>query len=132
MEREIMFLNLADVLEIHQDQIGRYGGYGGLRDYDLLCSAVAMPEVSYAGNYLHKDIYEMAAAYVFHLCQNHPFIDGNKRTALAAGLVFLELNGITVWDTAGKLYDIVMAVATGKLDKAGLADVLRQLAVSQM
>jgi death-on-curing protein len=78
------FLTLAEITEIHSDQIRRYGGKGGTRDINLLSSATAMPYASFSGDFLHKDIYEMAAAYAFHICRNHPFIDGNKMTALAA------------------------------------------------
>jgi len=123
----LIFLTLAEVIEIHKDQIERYCGHPGLRDYDLLCSAAAMSEASFCGNYLHIDIFEMAAAYVFHICKNHPFIDGNKRTGLACGLVFLEINGITIIDDAGKLYQSVISNASGELDKAGMSEILRGL-----
>lgn len=123
----LIFLTLAEVIEIHKDQVERYGGHPGLRDYDLLCSAVAMPEASLEGIYLHTDIFEMAAAYVFRICQNHPFIDGNKRSGLACGLVFLEINDITIIDYVDKLYDTVMSVASGKLEKVEIAKILREL-----
>ena len=71
-----LFLTLAEVIEIHTDQIQRYGGQAGLRDLALLESAIAQPEASFAEEWLHADRYEMAAAYAYHLCQNHPFIDG--------------------------------------------------------
>ncbi len=80
---EPCFLTLAEVIEIHVDQIKRYGGRQGIRDFGLLESALAQPEASFGGEWLHRDVYEMAAAYAYHICQNHPFIDGNKRTALA-------------------------------------------------
>jgi death-on-curing protein len=126
-KEELVFLTLAEVIEIHNDQIERYGGHPGIRDYGLLCSAVAMPEASFGGNYLHIDAFEMAAAYVFHICKNHPFFDGNKRTGLACCLVFLEMNGITILDDAGRLYQSVMAIAFGELDKAGMSKILRKL-----
>nr|MDD5699375.1 type II toxin-antitoxin system death-on-curing family toxin [Victivallaceae bacterium] len=87
------FLSLAEVLEIHQDQLVRYGGEAGIRDLGLLKSAISMPSATYGGEFLHSDIYEMAAAYLFHIVQNHPFLDGNKRTGAVAMLVFLILNG---------------------------------------
>lgn len=124
------FLSLADVVRIHVDQVERYGGWAGIRDPGLLQSALAMPRASFGGEWLHRDLYEMAAAYAFHLCQNHPFVDGNKRTALACALVFLELNGISIEDPEdpeARLYDAMMAVASGSLDKLGLAGVLRAL-----
>ncbi|MFZ5642582.1 MAG: type II toxin-antitoxin system death-on-curing family toxin [Bacillota bacterium] len=123
----ITFLTLAEVIEIHKDQVDRYGGHVGLRDYDLLCSAVAMPQSTFGGVYLHNDLFEMAAAYLYHICKNHPFIDGNKRTGLACSLVFLELNGITILDNTGILYDTVISVLSGKLEKSGIANILREL-----
>jgi death-on-curing protein len=124
---DIVFLTLAEVIEIHADQIGRYGGLSGIRDMNLLSSAVAMPAASFGGEYLHADPYEMAAAYAFHIAQNHPFLDGNKRTALAASLVFLEMNSISISDPAGKLYDAMIALASGKLGKNEFVDILRSL-----
>ena len=118
---EPAFLRLADVVRIHVDQMERYGGSAGIRDLGLLKSALAMPGASFGGEWLHRDRYEMAAAYGFHLCQNHPFVDGNKRTALACALVFLDLNGIFIVDHEGSLYQAMMDIASGSLDKLGLA-----------
>jgi death-on-curing protein len=84
----IKFLTLSEVLVILEDQIRNYGGIYGVRDLNLLSSAIYMPQSSFDGEYLHKTIPAMAAAYAFHICQNHPFIDGNKRVALASSLVF--------------------------------------------
>ncbi len=95
---EPRFLTMSEVLLILQDQIRRYGGSYGVRDPALLSSALAMPSSTFEGKYLHKDLFEQAAAYAFHICQNHPFIDGNTRTALAATRVFLYLNGIALDD----------------------------------
>ena len=125
---EPLFLTLAEVIEIHKDQISRYGGSAGIRDMNLLTSAVAMPDASFGEHFLHRDIFEMAAAYAFHLSQNHPFIDGNKRTALASALIFLELNGISITDTGGELYDAMIHLATGKLDKAAFGSILKRMA----
>jgi len=125
----IRFLTLSDILLIHSNQIRNYGGEMGVRDLTLLSSALAMPESSFEGNYLHSDLIEMASAYGFHICQNHPFIDGNKRTALASSLVFLDLNGTELDDPLGKLYDAMMLVAKSRKGKSYLADVLRGLAV---
>ena len=124
---EPQFLTLAEVVEVHTDQLRRYGGRAGLRDMGLLQSALAQPEASFAGAWLHKDVYEMAAACAYHLCQNHPFVDGNKRTALACALVFLELNDVSLADSAGDLKDAILKVASGKMSKAELAAVFRQL-----
>jgi len=125
--RAVLFLTLAEVIEIHKDQIDKYGGHPGVRDHNLLSSAVAAPKASWSGTYLNSDLFEMAAAYIFHICQDHPFIDGNKRTALASGLVFLEINGISIEDEKGELYSVVMNIAMGQLGKTEIAKILREL-----
>jgi len=127
MKREPAFLTLAEVVEIHADQIRQYGGGEGIRDITLLSAAVAMPYVSFSERFLHADIFEMAAAYAFHLSQNHPFIDGNKRTALVSALVFLEMNGLSISDPESLLYDAMLALAAGKLGKSDFAGILRKL-----
>ncbi len=121
------FLTMSEVLLILQDQIRRYGGTYGVRDPELLSSALAMPEATFEGKYLHRDLYEQAAAYAFHLCQNHPFVDGNKRTALASALVFLSLNGVELDDPKGELYDLMMGVAGAGVGKAEVAATFRRL-----
>ena len=126
MMKDVLFLTLAEVIEIHSNQMRLYGGLPGIRDINLLSSAIAMPHASFHGEYLHNDIYEMAAAYAFHIGKNHPFVDGNKRTALVSALVFLELNGISISD-AGKLYDAMLDLSTGKLNKSEFAGILRKL-----
>ena len=126
--KKITFLTLAEVIGIHSNQIKLYGGKEGIRDISLLSSAIAMPYATFSGEYLHRDIYEMAAAYAFHICQNHAFIDGNKRTALASSLVFLELNGISIADPEEKLYEAMIKIASGKLSKESFAEILRSLA----
>lgn len=123
---EITFLSLAEVIEIHQDQIVRYGGQPGTRDLGLLESALAMPAATFGGGFLHTDIFEMAAAYLFHLVQNHPFIDGNKRVGAVAAIVFLTLNGCDFDAPPGALYDFVMALAQGERTKAEAAIFLRE------
>ena len=125
--KKTAFLTLAEVIEIHNDQIQRYGGHKGIRDMSLLSSAAAMPYATFSGRFLHADIYEMAAAYAFHICQNHPFIDGNKRAALASALVFLEMNGVSISDPEGKLYKAMIDLSVGKLNKTGLAKIFRGL-----
>ena len=121
-------MQLADVVRIHVDQIERYGGPAGIGDLGLLQSAIAMPQASFDGEWLHRDLYEMAAAYAFHVSRNHAFTDGNKRTALASALVFLEINGISTQDPEGRLYETMIDVASGVLDKLGLAQVFQGLA----
>jgi death on curing protein len=119
---------MGEVLIILQDQIRRYGGAYGVRDTGLLSSALSMPSATFEGKYLHKDLYEQAAAYTFHISQNHPFVDGNKRTALATALVFLEVNGIEINDSKEELYEMMMELAKGKRDKEQVASLLRKLA----
>jgi death-on-curing protein len=122
----VAFLSLAEVLEIHQDQIARYGGEPGTRDMNLLQSALAMPSASLDGVFVHGDLFEMAAAYLFHLSQNHPFVDGNKRAAAAAALVFLELNGHEFVAAKGVLASFVLALARGERSKADAAQFFRK------
>ena len=126
MMKDIHFPTLAEVVDIHCNQIRLYGGLPGIRNVNHLSSAIAMPHASFHGEYLHNDIYEMAAAYAFHIGKNHPFIDGNKRTALVSALVFLELNGISISDSQGKLYDAMLDLSTGKLNKSEFASILRK------
>jgi death-on-curing protein len=123
----IVFLTLSEVVEIHSDQIERFGGDPGIRDRGLLSSAIAVPYATFQQSFLHEDIFEMAAAYAFHICQNRPFIDENKRTALAAALVFLGLNDVEPADPRGTLYHAMMSLASGSLSKAELATVLKEL-----
>lgn len=118
---EPVFLGLDEVIEIHNDQIKRYGGRPGILDVGILKSTVAMPSATFDGNYLHTDIYEMAAAYLFHIVRNHPFIDGNKRTGAVASIVFLMLNGIDFHADENDFEEIVLRTAEGKIDKATIA-----------
>jgi death-on-curing protein len=87
-----------------------------------------MPKSTFGGQFLHPDLFSQASAYAFHICQNHPFIDGNKRTALASALVFLELNGIEVMDPRGELYELMMSVSAGTASKEQIAMTLSELA----
>lgn len=119
------FLSLAEVLEIHQDQVERYGGTSGIRDIELLKSALGMPSATYSGEFLHTDVYEMAAAYLFHLVKNHPFLDGNKRVGAVAALIFLALNGYDFDAPEDDFADMVLAVARGESDKADVAVFIR-------
>ena len=116
----IKFLTLSEVLLILEDQIRNYGGKYGVRDINLLSSALCMPESSFGGKYLHETIPAIAAAYTFHICQNHPFIDGNKRAALASSLVFLDINGYEFNCKDESLYDEIMNVAKSETKKEKL------------
>jgi death-on-curing protein len=118
-----LFLSLDEILEIHDQQIERYGGSHNLRDVNGLESAVAMPRATFGGEFLHTSIPAMAAAYLFHLCQNHPFIDGNKRTAANAAITFLLINNWEPRFEEDQLVEVVLSVAEGKTLKPELIQV---------
>ncbi|MCY2929515.1 MAG: type II toxin-antitoxin system death-on-curing family toxin [Planctomycetota bacterium] len=122
------FLSAYDILTLHADQIDRYGGECGVRDLGLLDSAAAQAKATFGGEFLHTDVFEMGAAYLFHIVKNHPFVDGNKRAGLAAALVFLDLNGVEIDVPKGALYELTMAVAAGQADKTKVAEFLRTTA----
>ena len=126
----ITFLHLDEILHIHEDQVQRYGGDGGIRDTAALLSAVAMPQATYDQTHLHHDLFEMAAAYLFHIVQNHPFVDGNKRTGTVAAIVFLGMNDVEIDVDPDELADCVFAVARGEIDKLAVATFLRRHAVA--
>lgn len=128
---EPQFLTLAEILEIHQDQIVRYGGDPGLRDMRLLKSALGMPAATYGGEFLHTNIFEMAAAYLYHLVKNHPFIDGNKRVGAVAAIVFLMFNGYEFDAPEEDFADMVLAVARGEMDKAEVTAAIRNWTTSR-
>jgi len=122
----INFLTPEDVMGIYDDQMERYGGHAGVHSEELLLSAIAMPQAAFGGSYLHKDIFEMAAAYLFHLVQDHPFIDGNKRTGSMAAIMFLRRNGVEMEVGNGELFEFVLSVARGERDKHEIAHFLRK------
>lgn len=127
----IKFLTLSEVLLILEDQIRNYGGIYGVRDLNLLSSAMYMPESSFNGDYLYKTIPAMAAAYVYHICQNHPFIDGNKRVALACSLVFLDINEYEFNCKEEKLYEEIMNVAKGEIKKEELTKFFEKYSIEK-
>ncbi|MEP7122860.1 MAG: type II toxin-antitoxin system death-on-curing family toxin [Byssovorax sp.] len=122
------FLTLDEVLELHADQIARYGGDPGIRDPGLIEAAIAMPQQSFGGRFLHAELFEMAAAYAFHLAEGQAFVDGNKRAGLSAAYAFLALNGYRLVETDDRLYEAMLAISRRELDKAGLAEVFRACA----
>jgi death-on-curing protein len=121
-----VFLTLEEVLAAHQRLIDRYGGSHGLRDRAALESAVNMPKATFGGEYLHRDLFSMAAAYLFHLALNHPFVDGNKRIGTYAALAFLEINDVEVVADPDALADFVLSVAKGERTKPEIAEYLRK------
>ena len=126
MKREPVFLTLAEIIEIHDYQIGHFGGTDGIRSMDLLKSAVGMPPSAFGGIYLHPTVPDMAAAYLFHIVEDHPFLDGNKRVGTMSALVFLELNGYDFDASDKELVDVVLHVAGGKMGKDTLSQFFRQ------
>jgi death-on-curing protein len=122
---EPAFLTIDEVLAIHRDQIARYGGSAGVRDWGLLQSAIAMPAATFGGQFLHGDLCEMAAACLFHMVQNHPFFDGNKRVGAVAAYVFLSLNDIRLTADNDKYADLVLTVARGETPKSAVAEFFR-------
>jgi death-on-curing protein len=123
-----LYLDLDRVLRTHHSLIERYGGAEGTHDAGLLHSAIAMPQASFGGQFLHRDLYDMAAAYLYHIVQNHPFVDGNKRTGAASAIIFLAMNGIELQGDEDGLVAITLAVAEGKAGKKQIADFLRSIA----
>jgi len=115
------------VVLIHEGQLAKYGGAAGIRDRGLLESAVAMPRASFGGELAHADLFNLAAAYAFHIAENQPSHDGNKRTGVLAAVVFLELNGIIVEESPLRLYEAMIAIAERRLDKGGLAAILQEM-----
>ncbi len=120
------FLTLDDVLWIHDRQIQKFGGTSGLRDQGLLESALAQPQATFAGELLHPTVEEQAAAYLFHLAMNHPFLDGNKRTAFAVMDVFLRVNGRTLTLDQVQKYELVIGVVERRIDKQELTKILQE------
>lgn len=111
------FLEVKHIDAILKDQLARYGGEYGIRDAGLMELAVAAPRAQLGGDRLHADPLTQAGAYLFYLCSNHPFLDGNKRVALASALVFLHLRDIEVYDHNDQLYELTMAIARSEIDK---------------
>ncbi len=124
----IDFLSVDDVLLLHADQILRYGGNPGVRDFGLLQSAVAQPSAAFGGSLFHQDRFEMTAAFLYHIVQNHPFIDGNKRAGAVAALLFLQINDTVIDAEQGELYEIAIGVAKGETTKAEVAEFFRERA----
>jgi len=126
MTRDPAFLSADQVLAIHRRMIEEFGGDPTVRDYGLLESAVAMPAAGMGGRFLHKGVAMMAAAYLFHLCRNHPFVDGNKRTALVSAEIFLMANGWRLAATNTELERLTLGVAACEISKAEAAAFFRR------
>lgn len=120
-------LNVDIVREIHAEALKQFGGLHGVRDENLLASAVLAPQSSFGGKSPFADIVEVAAAYLFYLCRNHPFLDGNKRTALMAAIIFLRLNGLEPLPDSDDWEKLMLEVAASKLDRDATTRRLRKL-----
>jgi len=110
---------------LHRDLLQRYGGKPGIRDAGLLSSALSQPRMTYGGKFVHRTVFEKASAYGFHLCSNHPFIDGNKRVAFVVMVLFLSQNGYELTANEEAAFEMMMAVADGKVKKPALASWLK-------
>jgi death-on-curing protein len=124
-----LFLDIERIFRVHRSLIERYGGAEGVRDVGLLHSALAMPQASFGGEYLHANLFEMAAAYLYHIVQNHPFLDGNKRVGSAAAIIFLAMNDVAIEADEEGLVELTLSVATGQSGKAEIAEFFRTRAV---
>lgn len=124
---DCFFLTVALVRELHAEALVQFGGSHGLRDEALLESAVAAPQATFGGESVYANLEEMAAAYLFYLCRNHPFVDGNKRVALGACVVFLRLNGIEPAPDGPEWESLVLDVAASKLDREQTTRRLKKL-----
>ena len=120
-------LTVDIVKEIHGAVLEAFGGSGGIRDEGLLHSAVAAPQATFGGESPFADLAEVAAAYLFYICRNHPFVDGNKRAAMTAAIVFLRLNGIKPAPDGEKWEALVLDVASSRLERDGTTKRLKAL-----
>jgi death-on-curing protein len=120
-------LNVDLVREIHAEALQKFGGLEGVRDENLLASAVLTPQTSFGGKSPYLDIVEVAAAYLFYICGNHPFLDGNKRTAMMEEIVFLRLNGIEPLPDSKRWEELMLDVAVSKIDRDATTRRLRKL-----
>jgi death on curing protein len=114
------FLTKQIIIYFHEQLISLYGGASGILDEGLLDSDLEQPKAIFEGSYLHDSLAKMAAAYGFHICKNHPFLDGNKRVALVAMDTFLQKNGYEISASEKDVYEVIMKLASGNLTKADL------------
>ena len=123
------FLSVEDVLALHAMSLERFGGDTGIRDLGLVESAIAQPQASYEGQWLHDGLAEMAAAYLYSLVSNHAFVDGNKRIGVFAALQFLELNGYPIGgEYTRELTMLTLGVARGEVKKPVVVEALGRMA----
>lgn len=120
-------LSIETVREIHAEALEKFGGLAGIRDENLLASAVLTPQSSFGGKSPYVDLVDVAAAYLFYICCNHPFLDGNKRTAMMAAIVFLRLNGVDTLPDSERWEQLMLDVAASKIDRDATTRRLRKL-----
>ena len=120
-------LSIDTVVEIHAEVIKQFGGLGGVRDENLLASAVLAPQSTFGGKSPYHDLVEIGAAYLFYSCNNHPFLDGNKRTAMMSAIVFLRTNGIESLPDSTEWEKLMLDVAAGKISRDETTRRLRKL-----
>lgn len=111
--------------------ISEFGGNPAVRDSGLLESAVMMPAARFSGEFVHDGIPSMAAAYLYHICKNHAFADGNKRTALASAVIFIQLNNMDIKATDVQLERITVGVAEGSVTKDEVIEFFKKHVISQ-
>lgn len=126
MSPQPKFLTFEQVVALHQIQIDQFGGIHGVKDEGLLLSALGQPESGYGDQYFHKDLYEMAAAYLFHLVKNHAFHDGNKRIAALTSAVFIQVNGLILTADENEFEKLVLNAAQSLATKEQIADFFRR------
>ena len=121
-----IFISLDEALLAHARMIELFGGSAGLRDIGLLQSALATSGQAFGGTYLHSFPHEMAAAYLFHVVKNHPFIDGNKRAGATLARIFLLMNDCTFDPDEIEYGDLTLGVAAGEIDKPAVVAFFKQ------
>ena len=124
--KKINFIPKQVILHFHEQLIELYGGTPGIRDEQLLDSALEQPKSSFGSSFLNESIFEMAAAYGFHICKNHPFVDGNKRISLVAMDTFLQENGYEITASEKETYKIIIALSSGEISKKELTEWLKE------
>ena len=126
MPAKFLFLSIQQIDLLHLEVLKEFGGADGLRDRGLLESALEMPWATFDGKLLHKNLSSIAAAYLFHICRNHPFIDGNKRVALGAALIFIEVNGGTIRASDDELERLTLGIASSEINKDAVTTFFRR------
>lgn len=124
----MIFITLQEIIEDQDEIITKYGGVRGIRDIGLLASAIDMPKATMFSEYLHPTIFDKAAAYLYHIIRNHPFIDGNKRAGTVAALTFLRQNNVVIQFTEKEesaFEELIVNTAEGKIIKEQIAKFLK-------